>query len=163
MDPAKLREELGLPADASDVEVAAKLAADGLIPKAEETTPPTPTPTEAPPAEVTVPDGMVLVDSETLEGLKVAASAGQEARAEQLKARREQLVSAAVSDGRVAPARKEHWIKALEADAGNEQVLASLAPGLVPVDPKGHPGSPEDNAEDAAYAALFGPDTAKVG
>jgi len=66
------------------------------------------------------------------------ASAGLELPQERDKDRRETLVAAAIGDGRIPPARKEHWIKALEVDfEGNSQVLASLEAGLIPVNETG--------------------------
>lgn len=105
------------------------------------------TPQSAP----TLPEGTVAVDAATLEELRVAAAAGREAREQQLADRRTALVDAAIGDGRIAPARREHWLASLKADPGNEQVLASLQPGLIPVAAKGHDGG-EGSVSDPAAA-----------
>ncbi len=108
-----------------------------------------------------VPDGMALVDAAALDELRAHAVAGQQARAEQLRERRERLVNEAVSDGRIPPARREHWLAQLEADPGAETVLASMAKGLVPLAPIGSESAPENAEVDALYASLFGPATRK--
>jgi hypothetical protein len=150
-----LRQRLGVAEDADETTILAALD-EALNERADAPQEPSTTPQ--------IPDGSVIVEEATLEELRVAASAGLEARNEQLAARREQLVAAAISDGRVPPARREHWLAQLAADAGAESVLASLAPGLVPVDPaKGTPGAGDVTEDDAVFAALFGSDTTKVG
>lgn len=89
----------------------------------------------------TIPDGMVLMDSTQQQHLLADAAAGREARNQQQLEQREGLVNAAVRDGRIAPARREHWLNALTADPeGTEQLLGNLAPGLVPMDSLGHAG-----------------------
>jgi hypothetical protein len=156
MDPVKLREDLGLTADASQIEVAAALATAGLIPKAADA-PPVPEPVK--PA---IPDGAVVLEQDKYDELIAASTAGREARDQQLAERRETLVSAAVRDGRIAPARREHWVEQLTADPGADAVLAALKPGLVPVEAKGYVGPQDDNDDDAVLAAMFGPTDQKA-
>ena len=89
-------------------------------------------------AEGTDDDNVIKLDRQTFESLKAGAAAGLRMEQETSKTKREALVDSAIGDGRIPPARKEHWEKALEADfEGNSAVLASLAPGLVPVDERG--------------------------
>lgn len=84
-------------------------------------------------------EGIVALDQETYQQLRADATAGREARREQQQQRRSALVSAAVKDGRIAPARAQHWITALEADPeGAEASLDRLQKGLIPVDEVGH-------------------------
>lgn len=149
---AELRTSLGIADENADGTTILAALTEALAERAEPSEPTTPV----------VPDGSVIVEEATLEELRVAASAGQEARNEQLRQRREQLVTAAISEGRIAPARREHWLSQLEADPGAEQVLTSLAAGLVPVTPAtGVTGSGEENADNADYDALF-PDEKKA-
>ena len=108
-------------------------------------------------ATVTLPPGTTAIDEGTLAQLQADAAAGREARDAQQDAQREQLVSAAVKDGRIPPARKAHWMSLLKADPeGTQATLAALPKGLVPVDEIGHDtrddseGSPQD-----LYAAVF--------
>lgn len=108
---------------------------------------------------VHLPDGLVAIDSTILDELRQAAARGEEARTQQERESRELLVASAVKDGRVAPARRDHWIKQLEADPGASVVLASLAPGLVPVGSEvGVANGEGDPDADALYASVFGKD-----
>lgn len=152
MDPAKLRDALGLPADASDVEVQAALAAAGLFTPAVTDTP---APQTAPTVEL--PEGLVAIDAETLTGLQVAAAAGLAADTRLRTQDRDNAILAAVKAGKIPPARRDHYAAAWDADPeGTAQVLASLAPGLVPVSAQGYAGATETGDLDAEYAALFG-------
>lgn len=140
-----LRQRLGVETDADETTILAALD-EALTERAD---PP------AAPAPPTLPEGTVAIDAGQLEQLQVAAAAGVEARNEQLATNRRQLVDAAIAEGRIAPARREHWLTQLEADPGSETVLASLAKGLVPLAAAGHDGAPESE-EDAVYGQLFG-------
>lgn len=84
-------------------------------------------------AALKLPKGMVAIDEATLETLKVGASAGIEIKTKSEKDEREALVKAAIQDGRIAPAGREHWLNSLEKDPTAKATLASLTPGLVPV------------------------------
>lgn len=117
-------------------------------------TAPAPEPTPA----SSLPEGVVAIDAAQLEALQAAARRGDEARARQERDDRESLVSAAIDDGRIAPARRDHWLAQLEADAGAKDVLASLAPGLIPVGaPMGHAGGAD--VVDPLYESVFGKDS----
>jgi hypothetical protein len=141
---AAIRTAYGLPDDADDTALY-----NAIVTAAQTSDPP-----ESPPPAL--PEGTVAVDAAQFEELKVAAKAGADARAQQEQERREGLVSAAVRDGRIPPARKDHWLTMLERDPGSVDVLASLSPGLVPVGPElGHSGT-ANTAEDELYAKLFG-------
>jgi hypothetical protein len=133
-----LRERLSLPADADEAAILA--AVDELTEAA--TAPPTPTPE---PVAASTPPGTVLVDETQLADLRAAAEDGRAAREQQRTEARDAAISAAIGDGKIPPARKEHWEKAWAADPdGTRQTLASLAPGLVPVADLGTPGGDED-------------------
>jgi hypothetical protein len=106
------------------------------------------------PAASALPEGTVVIDSDQLVALQAAAARGEQARARQEREDREAAVQAAIADGRIPPARREHWLTQLEIDPGSKDVLASLAPGLIPVgEPIGHSVN-SDN--DRLYAAVFG-------
>lgn len=101
-----------------------------------------------------VPDGTVLVDKDQFDRLRADAAAGREAREEQVLARRAKLVEDAIGEGKIAPARRDHWMAALAADEeGVSAVLSSLAAGLIPVEAVGSAGAPE--TEEGAYSALY--------
>lgn len=154
---AEMRQALGLADDADQAAITKALVERMPAPTPEPATPAAPAQpaTPATPAPA-LPEGTVAIDAQTLEQLQVAARRGAEAHARQEQEDREALVSAAVADGRVAPARREHWLAQLAADPGARSVLASLAPGLIPVgQPAGYSGAASDDA-DPLYAAVFG-------
>jgi len=159
MDAKAIRTRLGLPEDASDEQVKAALRElnevvnpttstteeggdgdegdddEGDEGEEEEST------TES--VAASLPPGTVLIDRATLDSLKAGAATAVQLKEQQDSNTRESLVSAAIADGRVAPARREHWLNALKADTGAAQVLASLEPGLVPVVERGHGHAPD--------------------
>lgn len=151
---AAMRSALDLEGDADVTAVIAALQARQIDPasdpsSAQPAAPPSPAPSA-------LPDGTVAIDQAQLNELIAAAKAGAEARAQQQREAREAQVRAAIADGRIAPARRDAWIKQLEADPGSADVLASLAPGLIPVGSEiGHAGS-ATSTEDDLYARLFG-------
>lgn len=134
--PEKLAEALGVDASADEDTIAAaweQYSAAAEQAKAE---------LEQRVAASAPPAGVVQLDDQQYQQLVAAAEAGQRAEARQLAEDRENLVMAAVRDGRIAPASKADWIHALEVDPGghNKTALASLKPGLIPVVEAGHAG-----------------------
>lgn len=110
----------------------------------------------------TLPEGTVLLDEATLNQLRTDAQAGREARDAQIAAERVALVDSAVADGRIAPARRDHWVAALTADPGAAEVLASLAKGTVPLAPVGYTGGVDEATdEDQLYVKAWGSTTPK--
>lgn len=158
------RSQLGLADDADEQAISAKLAeviematrpADPTA-----TTEPTQQQTEPEPvaAGTQLPDGAVVVDADTLAELRAAAAEGRAAREQQRVEARDRALDEAVQAGKIAPARRDHWVKLWEADPdGTQQTLASLEPGLVvPVQPAGYTGGePDSSAEDAEFDRLF--------
>jgi ATP-dependent protease ClpP protease subunit len=143
----QIRTDLGLPEDADQDAVVAALSKATSAETDD---------ADAPPAvgTPTATSGTVTVDAEALASLRRQAERGEQAMARQEQEDRENLVSAAVADGRIPPARREHWLKQLEADQGAADSLASLAPGLIPVDsPIGYSATSEN---DPLYDAVFG-------
>lgn len=136
-----LLERLGI-TDAAASDDAILAAVDGLVEQA--TTP-------APVANA-VPDGTQLIDSEALATLQADAAAGREARAEQIRNRREGIVNRAVEEGRISPANRETWLTQLEAnEEGATALLNTLAVNTVPVTEIGH--ADDINAEDSLARA----------
>jgi hypothetical protein len=135
--PDKVAEALGIDASADEDAILAKIAALTPAPKAEAE--------QAAPEQVAaaagVVQGLVQIERAQLDELKAAAAQGVEARARQIAEEDERTVMAAIGQGKIAPARREHWLNALKADRdGTKQVLASLAAGLIPVTEVGHQG-----------------------
>jgi hypothetical protein len=164
MDPVKIREALGLAADASDDAVkAAMLQAAGAPPSTPETKPEQPPlpgldPAPAAPRRQLVnAAGTVQADPSML--------AEQEERMKRLEARlakqdrneRDQIIAQAVVDGKFAPYRRDHWVQVWDADPeGARQMIDGLARNLVPVMASGYAGDGDEDI-DAEYAHLFPP------
>lgn len=130
LDLAALRQAYNLPDDADEAAINEALAAGPPAPAADPETPAAPV----------VPEGMALVDEATLEELREGALAGVAARQAQQQAHRDAVITAAIRQGRIAVARREHYVQAWETDPeGTETLLTAdvsaggLAPGLVPV------------------------------
>ena len=102
-----------------------------------------------PAASAELPEGIVPIDRATLEALQSDAAAGREARDAQIRAQREALVTAAVTDGRIPPARRDAWLSMLAADPGAAEVLAAMPAGTVPLAEIGHSG--EVDADEQLY------------
>lgn len=109
-------------------------------------------------AAASLPEGTVAIDEATLAELREQAAQGVAARARQLTEDRDRAIKDAIREGKTPPARREHWEKSWAADPdGTRDLLASLAPGLVPLEDLGEPGGEDtsSSAEDAEYDALF--------
>jgi ATP-dependent protease ClpP protease subunit len=142
-----LRNRLGVTEDADEATILAALD-EALNERAEQ------------PQNAQVPEGMALVETTVLDELRNGARQGTEARQRQLTEDRDRAIEDAIRTGRTTPARREHWQNAWNADPdGTAQILASLAPGLVPVDELGHAGAVNaaaKTAADALYVSVFG-------
>jgi hypothetical protein len=166
MDPAKLREAVGLKPDASDDEVMAALAAGGLK-VAASAPPPTPDPA-TPPAPTTDPQGdpvpapkptagTVVMDASQLDEIRAAATRMRVLEARIQADDRDRVITDAIASGKFPQARRAHWEKAFEADPeGTKATIASLASNLVPIAASGYAGDP-DAEFDADYSTLFPP------
>lgn len=112
---------------------------------------------EQEPVEPVLPEGTQVIDSEVLAKLQADAAAGREALEAQKQAHREARVDAAIKEGKITPARREHWLNALAVDEeGAVAALDSLAPGLVPLAAVGVDSDPDMSEDDKTYTALFG-------
>lgn len=149
-DEMALRDDLiarlGLEAEASDTDIL------DAVDTATETVEPTGETVAA-----ALPEGVVAVDADAWAQMQADAAAGREALENQATARRENLVQAAIADGRITPASKDKWLASLESDEANAAALLdTLAKGAAaPVTELGHSDEPE-NAEDALYAKYSG-------
>ncbi|MFJ4168500.1 head maturation protease, ClpP-related [Paenarthrobacter sp. NPDC089714] len=144
-----LRERLGIRADTELDEDQLLEALDEALEEQEaEEAPATAAAAHAP--------GTVVLDAAQYQELRNAADDGRLARQQQLADERNALVNAAVQDGRIPPARRDHWLNSIEADPGMADTLASLEPGLVPVNTVGYTGGVEDSTDEArAYDHIF--------
>lgn len=110
------------------------------------------------PARPVAPEGMALIESDALASLQATAAKYVDLAGERDMERRAGLVEAAVREGRVTPARREHWLAQLAADEeGVAPVLASL-PAVLPVTEVGHSDDVE-SAEASLYGRLFSDDS----
>jgi hypothetical protein len=140
-----------LPDDATEEQINAVLTTAPETPEEPEAveTPEEPeTPAEQPElAAAATADGTVVLDRATYDQLRRGAEDGVAARAEQLRQDREATVASAVKDGRIPPARRDHWVAQLAADPeGASATLAELAPGTIPVAARGTDTSPQQGA-----------------
>lgn len=141
-----LRERLGIPA-------AADLDDNGLLAAVDEALAENEAPAPAPQAPA---PGTVVLDEAQYTELRNAAAEGRAAREQQLADQRAALVDNAVQDGRIAPARREHWLNALTADPGAAEVLNGLEKGLVPLAPAGYTGGVDEATdEDSLYSKTY--------
>lgn len=102
--------------------------------------------------------GMTLIDSETLGEVRSGAKAGAEVAATLAEQNRDGKITAAIKEGKFAVGRREHYEKAWDADAeGTEALIASLAPGLIPVSEIGRAGDGDAQTgdEDAAMQQIY--------
>ncbi|TDW31015.1 head maturation protease, ClpP-related [Cryobacterium psychrophilum] len=109
-------------------------------------------------ADITTPEGTVLIDSTMLADLQASAALGRQAREEQDTTRRESIVHNAVSEGRISPASRETWLAQLATnEEGTNALIGSLAKNTVPV---AEIGTAEEPSEaDSLYASAWGTDT----
>lgn len=165
MDPAKLREALGLAPDAPDEDVNA--AMQSALTSTATTTTTTPvadtTTTTAPAAE-----SVAAAATPRLAGTMVIDASAWDAQQERLKrleaeavkrahAERDDVIAAAVRDGKFAPARKDHW-KGLwdKAPDQTREVIAGLQKNVIPVDSVGYADDTDAGIDDE-FASLFPP------
>ncbi|WP_420179679.1 head maturation protease, ClpP-related [Paenarthrobacter sp. TA1.8] len=138
-----LRERLGISAEANLDDDAYLAAVDEVLAEQDNTTP-------------TAAAGTVVLDEAQYTNLQAAAEEGRAARNQQLAAERAAIVDSAVNDGRIAPARRDHWVAALAADPGMAETLAGLAPGLVNLKPSGYTGGVNESTdEDELYSKFY--------
>jgi hypothetical protein len=166
MDPAKLREGLGLAPDASDEDVTAAmqaaLSSGSTTPPADAGTPAAPPAPAAEPvaaAAGTPPRvaGTMIIDASAWEAQQAAIRRLEADAAKRAREERDTVIASAVRDGKFAPARKEHWVRLWDADPeGTRQVIAGLQKNVIPVSALGHADDTDASIDDE-YAHLFPP------
>lgn len=116
---AALLEALGLAPDTADVAVILAAIADLAV-------------AENAIAAKAAGKGLTLIDADQLAALEAAAEEGRAVSAAAAKAVVDGHVDAAIREGKLPPARRDHWVKLITADASMADVLAS-APVVVPL------------------------------
>lgn len=124
------REKFGLPADASEEQILERITAlsEGAedTKDADENVAETSTGGKATPETVTVSKAVLDEMNARIAELDAEAKARREAEAVK---HREEVIAAALSEGRIAPSEREHWVTALSAaPEANEKLITSLAP-----------------------------------
>ena len=131
------REKFGLPADASEDQILERMTALSEAPAAEgdntegnegtdENVAETSTEGKATPETVTVSKAVLDEMNARIAELDAEAKARREAEAAK---HRDEVIAAALSEGRIAPSEREHWVTALSAaPEANEKLITSLAP-----------------------------------
>jgi ATP-dependent protease ClpP protease subunit len=116
-DPVKIREGLGLAADAPDSEVTAALVTAGLAPAAPPPAdPPTdPAPTGSKPMAI-APPGMRLVSDSVWQEKEDRIKKLEAHVARQVRDERDQVIAQAVKDGKFTVAQKDHFSKLWDSD-----------------------------------------------
>jgi hypothetical protein len=150
-----LAELFGVPTDADD-ETILTAAKNALDERTAVETPAPAEPTIEQAAAIAAKSGLTLVNSETLTALQDQARAGAEARALQVRESFERIVDSAVTDGRIAPASRDHWLTQLAADPEGIQNVISALPAVIPVTEFGHAITNEADDDDSLYGRLFG-------
>ena len=120
---------------------------------------------EASAATTAASAGVVTLDAGAMASLQADAKLGREAREQQLSDRRTGIINAAVTDGKIPPARREHWVALWQADPeGTEQTIGQLAAGVVPVSELGTStdasGGTGETAGQTAYPSEWFPEVA---
>lgn len=98
--------------------------------------------------------GMTVLDEQTAAKLTADASAGREALSRIQRESDEKVVASAISDGKIPPARKNHYLGLMERDRdGTTEWLASLPKeAAVPLTEQGHATEPTTTpADDPTY------------
>lgn len=142
VDYADLRKRLGLPEDADEATIIKALAAKPIAVDPKTVTPATPTtPQTVPVATPTaIPEGSVVVDEATLTELREGVAQGVAVAARLAKQDRDEVINAAIGQGRFPVSRRDHYATAWDRDPdGTRHLLTAsaadggLAPGMVPV------------------------------
>jgi peptidoglycan hydrolase-like protein with peptidoglycan-binding domain len=150
MDPAKIREALGLPAEASDDEVKST-AATALGFASEPASNPDPVHT----APVAASGTVVLATSVWEETQKTIKSLTDHVEKTK-RAERDEVIASAVVAGKFTPAQKPHFSRLWDADPdGTRTLIDTLTPNsALAVMASGYADG--DTEADTAYSALFG-------
>jgi ATP-dependent protease ClpP protease subunit len=165
MDPAKMREALGLAADAPDDEVRAALVTAGLAsgapapPAGPPTDPPADAPADQPPPPV-IPAaptaGVIELEATQYAALRQAAMRGEEAWRKMREVECEQVLDAAIKAGKFPPARRDHWKALWAADPdGTKAQIDRLAANVIPLSEAGYAGVGAEGEIDMIYAAMY--------
>jgi hypothetical protein len=170
MDPAKIREALGLPADASDDEVK---AAWGKSPLAAQPNP-SPEPAPAPAPGPTVPEPTPepqLVTAAAQPGMRLVADSVWEEQQKTIQRltsfvdkterdERDQVIAKAIGDGKFTPAQRQYFVTMWDANpkAARDVIENLTRNSALAVQASGYDGDDGDSI-DREFAHIFPPST----
>jgi ATP-dependent protease ClpP protease subunit len=129
--------QLGLPVDQDPATLVAAVA-EALAEQEQ---------TPAPQASAQLPEGVMTIGADVLAQLQADAAQGRAAREDQVRERRDGIVSRALREGRITAATRETWRAELDR---NEEGTAALLQTLTPVvntSERGHDDGSQDKAE----------------
>lgn len=166
-DAAKLREALGLAADASDDEVKTVLASSGLVASQPEPNPapdPTPEPDPKPDgdqiaasAAAKAPGTVVLSSSVWEETQKTIAKLSAYVD-ESKRGERDAIIASAVEEGKFTPAQKPHFAKLWDADPdGTRALIDGLTPNSALAIAASGYADLDDKEFDREFGGMFPP------
>lgn len=101
--------------------------------------------------------GLTVMDKDVRDKLVADATAGAEARAQQVREANDAVIAEAVAKGKISPANAKTWRESLDGD-GRDQALALLATlpeNRMPVEEIGHGVSSENSPEDKDKTEMF--------
>lgn len=125
---------------------------------AESPAPPQTTPENAPTTASAgkLPDGVVMIDKDTLDQLKASAEKGKTVYDAQIKAGREAVVDSAIMAGKFPPASRNKYLQLMETDPdGTKNFIDKLEAGLIPVSERGTDGQPEVAASNTTKGPAY--------
>lgn len=129
---------LGLPTDTTDVELVLATVKDAI----------SAAPTNLQPSAIAAAAksaGFEVLDTDTATALRADAAEGRQIKAAVARQRIEDSVTAAISKGKITPARKEHWVNLITADPAMAEVLNAVPDETaVPINEAGHGVDGED-------------------
>jgi ATP-dependent protease ClpP protease subunit len=154
MDPAKIREALGLAADASDSQVTAALAAAGLTNQPD---PPTPEPQPDPTPPGPAPAGVIQVSASVWDEQQKTIARLSAYVDESRRNERDQVLAKAMQEGKFTPAQKQDFERMWDADPdAARKVIAGLTPNTaVAVAAFGFDGDAADRVFEREFGGLF--------
>jgi hypothetical protein len=108
----------------------------------------------AKPPVVKLPDGVVAISQDVLDDLKIAASAGAEARKVQLEKERDETIGGYIAAALLTPARREFWNKKWDLDPeGTQAELKTLGDPVLPIAASGYGGNGDQGGADSVSEA----------
>jgi hypothetical protein len=160
MDPAKIREALGLGPDAPDSEVTAAFAAAGLAPAPTPETDEPEVEAETPKAKAKKPAasamvGTTAIDNEAWEASQARIKSLEARLAKQDRDERDKVIAQAIKDGKFSPARRELYASAWDKNPeGTREIIGALMKNAVPVEEVGY-GLDGTGEPDEDYLGLY--------